>query len=74
MDTTTKFVYDAYVNSMLIQCGYEITDCNDEGLTDFGEACRIFSERDDVLPEDVANMEALKDLYELNFNREFDLP
>jgi hypothetical protein len=29
----------------VIQIGYEIASCNDEGYTDFDEAVRIFAER-----------------------------
>jgi hypothetical protein len=52
----------------IVQTGYEISDCNDEGWTDFDEAVRIYCER---TPGDSEMVSAYMDKIEAAFRKEF---
>jgi hypothetical protein len=65
--TTSHFSIDD-IKQAIIQTGYEISDCNDDGWTDFDEAIRIFCERE---PQHEAVAMANISEIEVGFRHEF---
>lgn len=63
--------FDSGILARLIEVGYEIADCNDEGLTDFDEAVRILQTRG-ISDADLENVRENYQVYESKFNHEFE--
>lgn len=67
----TEITRDQFIDlcSEVCQAGYEIADCNEEGLTDFDEAKRIASERNQHV---AGYFEFLSEQQELDLENEFN--
>ena len=56
----------------VIEIGYEQKSCNDEGLTDAGDAIRIFRERHPEIKFTERELEDFHQLVEQDFYKEFN--